>query len=918
MKINFKKLLPHILVLAILLIISMVYFHPALSGYSLKTNDIKQHKGMSKEIADFRQEHKEEPLWTNSMFGGMPATQISVVYNSNLMDYVYDVISLGLPRPVSTLWIYFLGFYILLMCLKIDPWIALIGAIAFGFSSYFIVILEAGHMSKANAIGFMAPTIGGIWLLLKGKYIKGVILTALFLSLELWCNHIQISYYMFFIIGALIYARFYKVFLIFRFRFLILALIKKADFKTIISDFKTDVKHALKFSTFIIPAVLLAVAVNLPLLWGTYEYGKYTTRGKSELTIPSPGTENKDRTDGLDRSYVTQWSYGRGETFTFFIPNAKGGGSGSLGEYFIDNEIEPNEQLLPALQYIGINSYWGDQPGTSGPVYIGAIVLLLAFLSLYYVRHWATYALLFVTIITVMLSWGSNMMWFTDYFLDNFPGYNKFRAVTMILVVAELCVPLMGVLFLKQLYEKREEIKNDIKGFYVIGGIFVGLSLLFIVTPKSFFTFFGTEEQKFQKLQIERNDNYPEEVREQLIGIYEMAIPAIEQTRISIFKKDATRSLILVVLAGVLILLFLNQKIIKEVFFAGFTILVLFDMVGISLRLLNNEKDGSDYVSWVENDLDLFPYTAYQGDYDILMLEAQKNPKIEDAIKAKLSEAKSASDDFLSFQQKQAIEFGVLNKMTNFRVFCVSNPFNEARTSYFHKSIGGYHGAKLKRYQELIEFHIGRNNSKVLEMLNTQYYMQLSVDEKGKETSMIQPIPTALGNAWIVSDINYVNNADEEITALGIEQGFDPANTAVVDVRYKDIAGQPVTRDPNASITLVDYAPNKLVYSFNSSQEQIAIFSEIFYELGWQAYIDNQPVEHFRANYVLRGLRIPAGNHEIVFKFELKSYQTGSFVSLISSLLVILAVLFLIYAAFKKPELVCDQANEEGSESANL
>jgi hypothetical protein len=857
-------------------------------GYSLKTNDIKQHKGMSKEIVDYRQEFNEEPLWTNAMFSGMPATQISVVYKTNLMDYVYDVISLGLPRPVSTLWIYFLGFYILLMCLKIDPWIALIGAIAFGFSSYFIAILEAGHMSKANAIGFMAPTIGGIWLLMKGKYIKGGILTALFFSLELWCNHIQITYYMFFIVGAIVVGE----------------TIRLANKKDFVSIFKSGIMVGAMIG--------IAVMVNLPLLWGTYEYGKYTTRGKSELTIPSPSSENKDRTDGLDRSYVTQWSYGKGETFTFFIPNAKGGGSGSLGQYISEHNIETTQTLDLLLANMGANTYWGDQPGTSGPVYLGAILCLLALLSLYYVRQWTTYALLFVTIITVMLSWGSNMMWFTDLFLDYFPGYNKFRAVTMILVVAELCIPLMGILFLKQLYEKREAIKNDMRGLYIIGGTVLGLSLLFLMTPKSFFEFQSAyEKESFSVANIENNPEIPAEQKPQIINFYKETIPALIDVRVSIFRKDLGRSLFFVIVAGLLIYLFINQKVNKQVLFGGIALLVLIDMAGVSMRMLSNEKDGDDFVSWIENSTDHFPYTAYQGDLDILELEKAKNPAIAEAIATELKEATTASEDPLSKQQKQAVEFGVLNKLTNFRVFCVSNPFNEARTSYFHKSLGGYHGAKLKRYQELIEFQIAKNNVKVLDMLNTQYYLQMQTNDYGEVTgSMIQPSPTALGNAWIVDDITYVPNADAEILALDEEKGFDPANVAVIDKRYLDLSGEPVKRDSNATISMLSYAPNKLVYSFKGSADQIVIFSEIFYELGWQAYIDNNPVEHFRANYVLRGLRVPAGEHEIVFKYELASYTTGSTLSLIGSIIVIAGVLFLLYATFKKPELVCDVAQE--------
>lgn len=888
MNINLKAFLPHFLALVVFIGISMSFFHPALSGYSLKTHDVKTFKGASKELTDYRSEFKEEALWTNSMFGGMPGIQISVRQNK-MTYYLHKVIQLGLPYPVGVLWLYMLGFYILLLSLKVDFKLAIIGAIAFGFSTYFFVIIQAGHITKTYAIAYMAPTLGGIILAYRGRLLLGLSTFALFLALELLSNHIQITYYFVIVILAVVISE-------------MIRFIRENDFKKFI-----------KISLFLLGVSLLPILTSLGNLWGTIEYGKHTTRGVSELS-----NDKANKTGGLDRDYATAWSYGVGETFSFMLPYVKGGGSTPL---FMLHESSVSDEQLDQLdskmddrvksqlfnQVRNETSYWGDQSFTSGNDYVGIIIVFLALLALFYLKGHLKWFLLGVIVLSFMLSWGKNMMWFTNFFLDYVPGYNKFRAVSMILVIAELCFPILGILFLNYLIKNRAEVNENINRFYIGFGMFFLLLLSFVLSPETFFNFFPAGQGQLTLDYLNQvQPDMPLEQQNSVMQFYNNEYyPFLKKVRISIFQTNIYRGLAFFIITALVILGFIKSKMNSVGLSIVIGLLILVDMWSINVGYLNNKDYDADSRFWVEANEGELPYKAFSGDETIYQLESGNLPIIAKEVAEKTSLAKEESEDGLSPEKIAAIKFNVLNKYTNFRVFSVSNPFNEARTSYFYKSLGGYHGAKLKRYQELIDTCLSRNNQKVLDMLNAKYIVQYQNDPSTKEqnNTLIQPRNSALGNVWFVNNVRLVENADEEIVALKEENGFNPLDFAVVDKRYekslnkKDLSG----RDVTATISMESYAPNHLTYLSNSTTSQVAIFSEIFYDLGWKAYIDGKPVDHFRANYVLRGLSIPAGEHKIEFKFSLKSYSISSIISPLAFVIMLILFGVGVYKGMAKP-----------------
>ncbi|MBK6963066.1 MAG: YfhO family protein [Bacteroidales bacterium] len=794
--INFRHFIPHITAIAVFLIITMGYFSPLLEGKKLKQSDITQWKGMSKEITDYRAETGKEALWTNSMFGGMPAYQISVEYKANLMRYFDKLFKLGLPHPAGLVFLYFIGFFILLAVMKVDPWLAIAGSIAFAFSSFFLIILEAGHNSQAHAIGYMAPVIAGIILTYRGKLLTGSLLTALFLSLELRANHLQITYYLMLLVVILG----------------VVQLFEAAKNKTFPLFFKA--------TGILMIAALFSVATNITNIWATWEYGKETIRGKTELT-----SDKENRTSGLDKDYATQWSYGTGESFSLLVPNIKGGASGYLG-----NNEKAMEKADPATTQTvaGQNSYWGDQPFTSGPVYAGAIVVFLFILGLFFYQSNLRWWLLAATILSIMLAWGKNFMPLTDFFMHYIPGYNKFRAVSMTLVIAELALPLLGMLALNELLKKPELIREKSRFFYISLGITAGISLLFYLLPQTFFSFLSSAET--QAINQQRGGLEPAQLTQ-----FDSIVYNIEKVRVAIFKADALRSLFFVLAGAALIWLFSIKKVSRVILIAGFTLLIAVDMIPVAKRYLNNDSFASK--AQVAN-----PYKATDAD-QLIMKDTDPN----------------------------------------FRVFNMTvSPFQDASTSYFHKSLGGYHDAKLRRYQELIDHHIVKNNEAVLNMLNTKYFI---FPDENKQPSL-QINMGALGNAWFVKEFKLVDNADQEIDAL---TGFDPSVTAVVDKRFADeLKNFTPVSDSMAKISLTEYQPNKLKYQSESNAAQVAVFSEIYYDKGWNAFIDGKPAPYFRANYVLRAMHVPAGKHEIEFRFEPRAYFTGEKISFASSLILIL------------------------------
>ena len=788
---KFKKISPHLIVILLFVGISFTYFSPVLQGKLLNMPDITHHKGMSKEVSDFREATGEEALWTNSMFSGMPAYQISTRSNGNLIQYVARTISLGIPRPANLLFLYLLGFYLLLLSLKVDYRLSAVGAIAFSFSSYFFIIIMAGHMTKALAIAYVPMVVAAVLYTYRGKMILGGVLTALAVALELYANHLQITYYL----------------------VLLLILIGLFQF---IKDFKANnLIDFSKRSGILILAALLASATAVTRLSTTMEYGTESTRGKSELTN---NLDNK--TSGLDKDYATSWSYGIAETFTLLIPNFYGGAS--QGELTTDSETyqaikrAPNaKQLIKQLPL-----YWGTQPFTSGPTYAGSIVMFLFIFGLLFVKSEMRVWILLATIMSIMLAWGKNFMPLTDLFLDYFPGYNKFRAVSMILVIAEFTLPLLGFVALNK-FLTNETPENEKKkplqlAFYIVGG----LTLVFALIPELFFDFVGGQDTSLAK------NGWP--------------IDALQADRARLLSADAWRSFTFITLTFGAMWMFLKNKISSKYVILIVGVLVLADMWTVNKRYLNDDNFARKSKVQV-------PYQATAADQQILR---DTDP--------------------------------------NFRVFNQSvSTFNDASTSYFHKSIGGYHGAKLKRYQELIENHIAKGNMVVLNMLNTKYF----ITPKGQA----QQNPGAMGNAWFVNEINTVANADAEITSLN---GFNPANTAIVDVRFSEQIMQGLDNTA-ANIVLNEYKPNYLKYNSNSTKDGIAIFSEIYYDKGWNAYVDGDLKPHFRANYVLRGMQIPAGNHVVEFKFEPAVYHVSERIALGSSVVLLLLLAFVSFKELK-------------------
>jgi len=786
-----KKLSPHLIVILLFVGISFAYFSPVMQGKMIDMPDIKNHTGMSKEVVDFRNETGEEALWTNSMFSGMPAYQISTKSNGNLIQYVVKTISLGIPRPANLLFLYLLGFYILLLSLKVDYRLAAVGAIAFAFSSYFFIIIQAGHMTKAHAIAYVPMVVAAVLYTYRGKLFLGGVLTALTVALELYANHLQITYYL----------------------VLMLLIIGLVQF---IKDLKANnLTDFAKRSAVLVFAGLLASGTSLTRLATTMEYGEESTRGKSELT-----TDLDNKTSGLDKDYATSWSYGVAETFTLLIPNFHGGASqGSLttdSETYQAIKRAPNaKQLIKQLPL-----YWGTQPFTSGPTYAGAIVIFLFVLGLFFVKSEMRTWLILATILSIMLAWGKNFMGLTELFLDYFPGYNKFRAVSMILVIAEFTIPLLGFValnkFIKSDKSEKEKKKPLQLAFYIVGG----LTLLFALVPSMFFDFVGGQDASLEK------NGWP--------------IDALQSDRAGLLSADAWRSFIFIALTFATLWMYLKNKLQSKYVILIVGVLILADMWTVNKRYLNDDH-------FVRKSKVETPYQPTQADNQILN---DKDP--------------------------------------NFRVYNQSvSTFNDASTSYFHKSIGGYHGAKLKRYQELIENHISKGNMAVLNMLNTKYF----INPKGQA----QQNPGAMGNAWFVNSVNIVPNADAEIDALN---NLDVRNKAVVDSRFKDLVIQNSSNE-NSSISLTDYEPNYLKYTSTSTSDGIVIFSEIYYEKGWNAYVDGELKPHFRANYVLRGMQVPTGNHIIEFKFEPKTYQIGESVSLASSIILLLLLGFVSFKEFK-------------------
>ena len=822
----FKKCLPDVLAVLLFAVLAFAYFFPAdIEGRILYRHDASAGRGAGQEGMEYLQKTGERSRWTNALFGGMPTYQMAPSYHStdNLTQAI-NAYHLWLPENVWYVFAYLLGFYILLRAFDFRQHLAALGSIIWAFSTYFLIIIAAGHIWKVWALAYLPPMIAGIVLAYRGKYLWGFIVTAIFTAFEINANHVQMTYYYLFIIFFLIIA------------WLVEAIREK------------QLMRFVKATGICLAAGILGVCMNLSNLYHTWQYGQESMRGKSELVKQNTANQTSS---GLERDYITQWSYGIGETWTLLVPNTKGGASVplSMNETAMA-KADPNYAEI----YNQIGQYWGEQPGTSGPVYVGAFVLMLFILGLFIVKGPMKWALLAATILSILLSWGKNFMGFTDFFIDYVPMYAKFRTVASILVIAEFTIPLLAMLALKKFFDEPELIKPRMK-YVLISFCLTGVvALLFSVMPSAFFdSFISTSEMQALK-------SLPaEHVGPLMANLTEM--------RQAMFTSDALRSFYIILVGTGIMLAFAFGKLKKEYAIAIILVLCLVDLWTVNKRYLNDEM----FVPKSEREA---PQQMTQADEQIL--------------------------------HDKSLDYRVLN--------LASNTFNENETSYYHKSIGGYHAAKLRRYQEMIEQYIspemqqifgavseangdmtkinGDSIWPVLNMLNTKYMI---FPLQGGQTVPLQN-PYTYGNAWFVDKIQYAANANEEIDVIG---KLNLRHEAVADVKFKTQLGEAVEQDSVSIVTIKAYEPNELTYEVNSGKGGVVVFSEVYYP-GWTATVDGQPAELGRVNYILRALNVKPGKHDVVLTFKPKSVNTTETIAYVSYIILILVVLGAAFMEYRR------------------
>jgi len=805
MRKGLKAFFIHFFVAVFFVIASLAYFSPVLQGKVISQYDIKQFVGMAKEQNDFRKNNDgQEPYWTNSAFGGMPTYQLGAYYPH---DYVkkLDTIIRFLPRPADYLFLYFIGFYILLCCMKVDYRLAILGALAFGFSTYLIIIFGAGHNAKAHAMGYLPMVLGGIILVFRKKYLWGFVLTAIAMALEIRANHYQMTYY--FMLLVLILGTVY----------LVEAIRKKY------------LKHFFVSVGILLLAVMLGIAANATGLMATKEYADWSTRGPSQLTIDANGNP-KEQATGLDKDYITYWSYGITESLNLFVPRLFGGASQeNLGkesktyDYLVDKGLPRNR----AVDFTsGLPLYWGPQPSVAGPAYIGAIIFFLFVLGLILVRKKAKWWLLGGVLMSLFLSWGKNFSFLTDLMIDYFPLYDKFRAVSSIQVILELCAPILAILALVAVFDWTIAKKDKLKALKISAGIVLGIGVLLFIF-KGMFDF-----------------SSPSDAGLQVTGMEELP-DMVKADRKMVYNNDLFRSMLLVLISAAVLWFYLKEKLKQNIVIIALGALIVFDLVGVDLRYVNKDN----FVS-----------------------------------------KRTMSDPF----KETALDKEIKADKGIYRVFDQSEGLSGARTAYFHQSISGYHAAKPAGIQDLFTYQLSQGNGEILNMLNVKYVVQQ--DQEGRKYPAQNP--EANGNAWFINELKKVSSADEEINAL---EGLNTKNEAVVNTtEFSNINRFAFRTDSTASITLTDYQPNHLIYESNNSVAGVAVFSEMYYANGWNAYIDGKATDHFKVNYVLRALKIPEGKHKIEFKFEPEVVRTGSKITLTSSILLGLVVLGGIAFSFWK------------------
>jgi hypothetical protein len=821
-----KKYLFDILAVALFAIISFVYFMPAdIDGRILYRHDASAGRGAGQESTEYFQKTGERTRWSNSTFSGMPTYQTAPSYGStDVLTKVMTAYHLWLPENVWFVFVSLLGFYILLRAFDFRQALAALGSILWAFSSYFFIIIAAGHLWKVMALAYLPPMIAGVVLSYRGKYLWGFIVTAIFTAFEVKANHVQMTYYFLFVILFMIIA------------FLVQAIKEK------------QMARFGKATLVCAVGAMIGICINLSNLYHTWQYAKESMRGKSELVKKDAANQTSS---GLDRDYITQWSYGIGETWTLLVPNAKGGASVPLSQNSKAME-KADAQFMQIYQQLG--QYWGEQPGTSGPVYVGAFVLMLFILGLFIVKGPMKWALLGATILSILLSWGRNFMPFTDFFLDYVPMYSKFRTVASILVIAEFTIPLLAMMALKKIVDEPDLLTKKIKFVYISFGLTGGIALLFALMPTVFFSDFVSSSE------LEQMKSIPAEYLNPLLA-------NLRQIRESIFTSDCWRSFWIVVMGTFFLLLFKAKKLKSQYMIGAITILCLVDMWQVNKRYLYDDM-------FVEKSIRDTPQQMTATDKQIL--------------------------------QDKSLDYRVLN--------LASNTFNENETSYYHKSIGGYHAAKLRRYQEMIEAYISPEMQKmmtaissaqgdmtkvngdsiypVLNMLNTKYVI---LPLQGGQTVPLQN-PYAFGNAWFVDKIKYVDNANQEIDNVG---KINLRNEAVADAKFKSQLGTSVAQDNSSLVKITAYQPNQLTYDVKSDKGGVLVFSEIYYP-GWTATVDGQSVEVGRVDYILRAMNVKPGHHKIVLSFFPKSIDTTESIAYISYIILVLAILLSVFFEWKK------------------
>ena len=811
-----KKCLPDLLAVVVFAIISFAYFFPAdFEGRILYQHDTSAGRGAGQEALEYYQKTGERTRWSNSTFGGMPTYQTAPSYDStDMLSQAVKAYHLWLPDNVWYVFVYLLGFYILLRAFNFRQALAVLGAIIWAFSSYFFIIIAAGHIWKVWALAYLPPMIAGIVLAYRGKYFWGLVVTAIFTAFEVNANHVQMTYYYLFIIAFMIVAFF----------------VQALKEKQLARFFKASAACAV--------AAALGICINLSSLYHTYEYSKESMRGKSELVKANNGNQTDS---GLERDYITQWSYGIGETWSLLIPNVKGGASVPIAAN--EKAMQKADPMYYQL-YGSIGQYWGEQPGTSGPVYVGAFVLMLFILGLFIVEGPMKWALLAATILSVLLSWGRNFMGLTDFFIDYFPMYSKFRTVASILVIAEFTIPLLAMMALKKIVDEPELLKKKIKYLYASFALTGGACLLFAIAPTFFFSDFVSSAEMEQLRQFPADQLNP-------------LLANLRQVRQSIFTADAWRSFLIILMGTLLLLLYQARKLEAKWMVGIITVICLVDMWTVNKRYLYDEM-------FVSKSVKEMPQPLTPTDEQIL--------------------------------QDKSLDYRVLN--------FASNTFNENETSFYHKSVGGYPAAKLRRYQEMIEEHIapemqaamnaiveksgdmqqvaGDSIFPVINMLNTKYFI---MPMQGGETTPLTN-PYAFGNAWWVDNVKYVDNANQEIEQVG---KVDLHKVAVADKQFEKVLGQSAAHDSTDVVSITAYQPNNLKYTAESKNGGLLVFSEIYYP-GWTATVDGKPAELGRVNYILRALSLTPGKHEVVLDFHPASVKTTETVAYVAGGLLLLLI----------------------------